>query len=109
MSSTLARSATTDEVMHAMGTLDAAGDSVRRDTGASVSPEHEYALLALMRRLRALVGNEAVVLAGNVRDAALRALEAPNPAPALVSLELAYASLRSLLHQLSGFGMPRPA
>ena len=109
MSSNLARSATPDEVLHAMGTLDAAVDSVRRDAGAGVSPEHEYALLALVRRLRALVGNEAMVLAGDVRDAALRALEAPNPAPALVSLELAYPSLRGLLYRLSGFGMSRAA
>ena len=39
----------------------------------------------------------------------LRALEAGNPAAALVTLELAYCSLRGLLNRLAGFGMPRAA
>ena len=96
--------ATPDEFLQALGTLDAAIDHVRRDAGNGASPEHQYVLLALMRRLRALVGNDAMALAGDVRDAALRALDASNPAAALVMLELAYGSLRGLLNRLAGFG-----
>ena len=43
------------------------------------------------------------------RDAALRALDASNPAAALVTLELAYCSLRGLLNRLAGYGVPRAA
>ncbi len=104
-----AHHATPDEFLQAVGTLDAAIDRVRRDAGAGVAPEHEYALLALLRRLRTLVGDDAMALAGDVRDAALRALDASNPAAAMVTLELAYCSLRGLLNRLAGFGMPRAA
>ena len=41
-----AHHATPDEFLQAVGTLDAAIDRVRRDAGAGVAPEHEYALLA---------------------------------------------------------------
>ena len=56
-----------------------------------------------------LFGDDAMALAGDVRDAALRALDASNPAAAMVTLELAYCSLRGLLNRLAGFGMPRAA
>jgi len=104
-----AQHASTDEYLQAVGTLDAAIDHVRRDAGGGTTPEHQYALLALMRRLRMLVGNDAMALAGDVRDAALRALDAANPAPALVSLELAYASLRTLLDRRGGLTLRRAA
>lgn len=109
MTASHAQHATPDEFLRAVGTLDAAIDHVRRDAGSGASPEHQYALLALMRRLRTLVGDDAMALAGDVRDAALRALDASNPAAALVTLELAYCSLRSLLNRLAGFGLPRAA
>ena len=101
--------ATRDELLEAIGSLDATMDRLRRDAGAGTSPEHEYALLALMRRLRALVGDDALALAGDLRAAALHALEAANPAPALVSLELAYCSLRGLLGRLAAHGVARAA
>jgi hypothetical protein len=104
-----AQHASPDEYLQAVGTLDAAIDRVRRDAGAGTSPEHEYALLALMRRLQLFVGNDAMALVGDVRDAALRALEAANPAPALVALELAYASLRGLLDRRAGLSLRRAA
>ena len=104
-----AHHATPDEFLQAVGTLDAAIDRVRRDAGAGVAPEHEYALLALLRRLRTLVGDDAMALAGDVRDAALRALDASNPTAAMVTLELAYCSLRGLLNRLAGYGVPRAA
>lgn len=104
-----AQHASPDEYLQAVGTLDAAIDRVRRDAGNGTSPEHEYALLALMRRLQLFVGNDAMTLVGDVRDAALRALEAANPAPALVGLELAYASLRGLLDRRAGLTLRRAA
>lgn len=109
MTASYAQHASPDDYLQAVGTLDAAIDHVRRDAGGGTSPEHQYALLALMRRLRILVGNDAMALVGDVRDAALRALEAANPAPALVALELAYASLRGLLDRRAGMTLRRAA
>lgn len=43
------------------------------------------------------------------RDAALRALDATDPAPSLVALELAYCALRGLLQRSAGVGMARAA
>ena len=101
--------ASPDELLGAIDHLQEVVACVRRDAGSCVTPEHERMLHALTRRLRTLVGDDAMALAGDVRDAALRALEAGNPAAALVTLELAYCSLRGLLNRLAGFGMPRAA
>lgn len=109
MTASHAQLATPDEFLQAVGTLDAAIDHVRRDAGRGVSPEHQYALLALMRRLRALLGDDAMALAGDVRDAALRALDASHPAAALVVLEAAYCALRGMLNRLARLRLTRAA
>ena len=109
MAPTRTQFASPDELLDALVALDAAMDRIRRDAGIGVAPEHEYSLLALMRRLRSLAGSDALVLASDLRDAALRALDAADPAPALVVLELAYGSLRGLLHRLAGYEVPRAA
>ena len=62
-----------------------------------------------LSRLETISGRKPMFVQGDVRDAALRALDASHPAAALVVLEAAYCALRGMLNRLARLRLPRAA
>lgn len=101
--------ASPDELLGAIDHVQEVVACVRRDAGSCVTPEHERMLHALTRGLRPLAGDDAHALGIDVRDAALRALEASEPAAPLLVLDLTSDSLQRLLQRMATAATPQAA
>lgn len=106
----IAPSTRSQELLEALAALDATLDAVRRDAGQGLTPEHQRALHARLRSLRALLGSEAAPLVEDVVDAAARVLEAAEPAAPLHVLGMAQQTLTVLLRrQAAASALPTAA
>ena len=95
MPATVACASHADELLLAFAHLERTLAAVRRGAGQGCSHALQRELHAHLRSLRALLGGEAVPLVEDVVDAALRVLEAADPAAPLHALMLAEQGLRT--------------
>ncbi|GAB1406621.1 hypothetical protein MASR1M8_05400 [Thermomonas brevis] len=72
---------------------------IRQDAGNTVTPAHDRLLADCLRRLRRSGDAELQSLGHELCDAAQRALEASDPTPTLLELDMLAATLRRALRR----------
>lgn len=109
MNDSIAHTATADEMLRALGRLDAAMALVVKRAGQGCGPECERHLDSASRGLRVLLGADSGQLVLDVVEAARRVLTAADTAAPLLMLAMARQTLATLVHRQAARAVLRVA
>lgn len=88
-----------DELMDELDRVEETLRQAERRSGQGCGPDFERRLQAHLRSLRSMLGPDSVVAAADALEAAQRVMISADPAAPLLMLEIAWKTLRGVVHR----------